>query len=250
MMTGILLWKEKTPGVRQKAVTLREIRILHLRMLCAEVLREERTPEALLRRRVLAAAKKLRKAGVHMVVLPEDLPGDFLPERMGLQRVSTVPLRQMIAADWVRLELRKKNLLSAETRVAVSAPQLTGEVVRTVTELVLRHRYVLLDVPRGTEEFSRRLRREYGVSLLDGTDPRQMEKAEARVIFDQREEQRAENPVVLSLADESVPLPALLLPPVLESQLPAGADRGQLLALLLEAGALRPGQVALSTSAT
>ena len=36
---------------------------------------------------------------------------------------------------------------------------------------------------------------------------------------------------------------SFLLPPAMEERLPAGADRGQLLAALREAGALRPGQI-------
>jgi len=250
MMTGLLLWREKTPGTREKTVTLVEKRVLHARFLCAEVLREERLPEFLLRRRVLAAVKRLRKAGVTTVVLPEAFPQTLLSERTGLHPVSTVPLRQLIAADWVRMELTRRKLPDAGARVAVSAPVLTGEVVRTVTELVLRHRYVLVDIPRGTEEFSRRLRREYGVSLLDAADPQQLAKAEALVIFGSEPRQEVQNPVVLRLADEEMPLPELLLPPALESQLPAGANRGQLLAALLQAGALRPGQVSVASSAT
>ena len=248
MMTGIVLWKERNPALRQKAVTLREMRILHLRLLCAEVVREARTPEVVLRRRLLAAGRKLRKAGAAEVILPEGVPAEITAERLGLQSVSTVPLRQMIAADWVRLELERKGLSAAGARVAVSAQQLTGEVVRTVTELVLRHRYVLLDVPRGTEEFSRRLQRAYGVSLLDGTDPQQLAKAEALVSFGGEESYA--NSVVLRLEDETVPLPQLLLPPTLEQQLPAGVDRGRLLAVLLRAGAIRPGQVSVAASGT
>ena len=42
-------------------------------------------------------------------------------------------------------------------------------------------------------------------------------------------------------------LPALALPPVLEEALPEGADRGQLLAALQEAGVLKRGQISLET---
>ena len=250
MMTGLLLWRDKTPGKREKAVTLTEKRVLHARFLCAEVLREDRLPEVLMRRRMLAAAKRLRKAGVTDLVLPDALSDSLFLERTGLRAVSTVPLRQLIAADWVRMELVRRKLPDAGARVAVLAPVLTGEVVRTVTELVLRHRYVLLDIPRGTEEFSRRLRREYGVSLLDGADTQQLAKAEAVVIFGSQPQQEFKNPVVLCLADESLPLPDLMLPPLLESQLPPGVDRGQILAALLQAGALRPGQVSVISAAT
>ena len=48
----------------------------------------------------------------------------------------------------------------------ITADALSGEVVRTVTELALRHRYLILKVPFGGEELCRRLRREYGVSIV------------------------------------------------------------------------------------
>ena len=44
--------------------------------------------------------------------------------------------------------------------MAVCAAQMTGELVRTVTELALRHRYVLLDLPYGGEDHCRQLRKE------------------------------------------------------------------------------------------
>ena len=47
----------------------------------------------------------------------------------------------------------------------------------------------------------------------------------------------------LPLYDEQLPLPALLLPPSIEACLPKGVNRGQLLSVLWEHGALRPGQV-------
>lgn len=59
-------------------------------------------------------------------------------------------------------------------RVLVTANALSGEVVRTVTELALRHRYLLLTVPFGGEELCRRLRREYGVSVLLNPTAEQM----------------------------------------------------------------------------
>lgn len=245
-MTGILLWKEKVPGERRKAITLREMRILQMPFLCAEMLREERLPDGLHRRRMLAAAKKLGRAGVKEVILPVESGGEWLGGR--LEQVSTVPLRQMIAADWVALELGKQQIAAA-AQVAVAAPRLTGEVVRTVTELSLRHRYVLLDVPQGAEELGRRLRRQYGVSLLDGRQAEQRDKAQALVLF-APELREGRHPVVLRLWDTTQMLPPLLLPPVLEEQLPAGADRGQLLSALLRGGALRPGQICLGSGAT
>ena len=72
-----------------------------------------------------------------------------------------------------------------------------------------------------------------------------MESAGALVLFDARADLRRRNPVVLPVYDETAPMPPLYLPPALEDQLPEGADRGRLLAALLEIGALRPGQAAV-----
>ena len=213
-MVGILTWAEPRKG--QKGIRLEERHILRMRFLQAEVVKSPHA--AVLRRRVLAAGKKLRKRGVTQMVLPEEFP-----------------FREQLAK------------CVAGARVAVAAAALTGEAVRTVTELCLRHRYVLLDLPYGGEELCRQLRREYGVSLLLGPSKDQMEGAEALVLFDQRTDLSLKNPVALRLYDEEQALPPLTLPPGLEEGLPEGADRGQLLAVLREAGALKREQIALGT---
>lgn len=236
-MVGLLLWK--TPEGRQKSVSLREETILQMRCLRAEILRGPRTPDGVLRRRISTALKKLKKLGIDRVVLPEGFSPDTLPE--GMRAESTLALRQALAADWVRRELEEKGMRTAGAKVAVTAARLSGEVVRTVTELTLRHRYVLLDVPHGGEELCRRLRREYGVSVQLGPDRARLEEAEALVLFDPRTDLEAKNPVVVPLYDEQYPLPQLSLPPALEERLPRGADRTQLLAALLRAGVIRPG---------
>ena len=240
-MIGMLIWKE--PGKREKAVAVKERSILRVRFWCAEVLRGPKTPEAVLRRRVAAAGKRLRKQGVTRVVLPEEFAYGPQLEKWDLHPVSTLGLRRAIAADWVRWFLAEQGTPAAGARVAVSAEQLTGEVVRTVTELSLRHRYVLLDLPYGGEELCRQLRREYGVSLLLGPAREQLEGADALVLFDARTDLK--NPAALALYDESQPLPPVSLPPAMEEALPPGADRGQMLAALREAGVLRPGQIAV-----
>ena len=128
----------------------------------------------------------------------------------------------------------------------VTANALSGEVVRTVTELALRHRYLLLTAPFGGEELCRRLRREYGVSVLLNPTAEQMAEAAVQIAFDPVE---AAGGSFLPLYDEQLPLPALLLPPSIEVCLPKGVNRGQLLSVLWEHGALRPGQVTVRLEA-
>jgi len=240
-MVGLLVWAE--PKKRRNSIRLEERSLLRTRFLQAEVVKSAHP--AVNRRRVLAAGRRLRKRGAVQVVLPEGFALRDQLSKCGLRSVSTLALRRALAADWVRAGLTEKEQPAAGARVAVTAAVLTGEVVRTVTELCLRHRYVLLDLPYGGEELCRQLRREYGVSLLLGPDREQLEGAEALVLFDRRMDLSLTNPVALRLYDEEQPLPPLTLPPELERELPQGADRGQLLAALREAGALKREQIAL-----
>ena len=242
-MVGYLTWAEPQKG--RWSVRLEERLLLRMRFLQAEIVTSPHT--AILRRRCVAAEKKLRKRGVTQVVLPEAFPFREQLTKCGLRPVSTLALRRAIAADWVRADLAAKGQPVAGARVAVAAASLTGEAVRTVTELCLRHRYVLLDLPYGGEELCRQLRREYGVSLLLGPSKDQMEGAEALVLFDPRTDLSLKNPVALRLYDEGQALPPLSLPPEAEEALPHGADRGQLLAVLREAGVLKREQIVLGT---
>lgn len=230
-MIAMLLWTPPVRGKHQKSVEIREQMILHTRFLCAGVLRGARTPEAVLRRRVAAAAKRLKKRGAGQVVLPEEFS---FPEQLGeLRPVSTLPLRQAMAADWVRWALIRRGVPAAGARVAVCADTLTGETVRTVTELSLRHRYVLLDLPYGGEELCRALRREYGVSLLLRPSAEELAAADTAALFAPR---KVPTETALPVYDEKCPLPPLFLPPALEEQLPAGVNREQLLTVLRERG--------------
>ena len=136
-MVGMLLWKAPERGKR--SVFVRERSILHTRFLCAEVARGPKTPEAVARRRMAAAIRRLRKQGVTQAVLPEGFAYGELLDRGGVHGVSTLPLRRAIAADYVRWSLRERDIPAAGARVAVCAAALTGDVVRTVTELALRH---------------------------------------------------------------------------------------------------------------
>ena len=239
-MVGLLVWKK--PEKRRRSVELCERQILHVRILCAEILRGPKTPDTVLRRRVLAAVKRLQKLGIRKVILPEDFLWRDQLEQREIQPVSTVPLRQMLAADWVRWDLENRKIPSSGARVAVVCGGLSGAAVRTVTELALRHRYVMLKVPYGGEELCRQLRKEYGISLLLKPSQEQMESADVTVLFEKWGEGRVRGR--LPLYDETMKMPELSLPPALEDFLPPGTERNQMLTVLLEAGAIRPGQIA------
>ena len=215
-----------------------------------EVVRGPRTRPGTLERRMIRAAQKLRQAGVRYTVLPADYPPSQWPQRHGVGVVSTLSLRRSLAVELVRRITAERGLPPGSVRIAVTAGQMTGELVKTVTELTLGYRYVMLDVPYGGEELCRRLRREYGVSLLLQPSREQLEEAQVLVSFDRRTDLTGNNEAVVALYEgaESA-FPPLTVPPSVETQLPAGADRLQLLAALRGAGALAPGQISLSVPA-
>ena len=241
-MVGMMLWEPS--GHWTRPVTLKEVSVLHIRFLCARMAQDRRRNPLTERRRLRTAGKKLLRQRVEQVVLPAGASAEALPE--GLRPVETLPLRRAIAADWCGELLRFRGENPAGARVLITADALSGEVVRTVTELALRHRYLLLTVPFGGEELCRRLRREYGVSVLLNPTAEQMAEAAVQIAFDPVE---AAGGSFLPLYDEQLPLPALLLPPSIEACLPKGVNRGQLLSVLWEHGALRPGQVTVRLEA-
>ena len=101
--------------------------------------------------------------------------------------------------------------------------------------------------PTAPRALAAQLRREYGVSLLLSPAREQLEEADVLLLFDPRPDLKPGGSTV-RLYEETAPLPPLLLlPPAQESGVPAGLSRPQLLAALVEEGALRPGQIAIGT---
>lgn len=249
-MMGLIVWQQPGAGKRLRTVTAQETAILRVPFLQVEVVRGPRTRPGTLERRMIRAAQKLRQAGVRYTVLPADYPPSQWPQRHGVGVVSTLSLRRSLAVELVRRITAERGLPPGSVRIAVTAGQMTGELVKTVTELTLGYRYVMLDVPYGGEELCRRLRREYGVSLLLQPSREQLEEAQVLVSFDRRTDLTGNNEAVVALYEgaESA-FPPLTVPPSVETQLPAGADRLQLLTALRGAGALAPGQISLSVPA-
>ena len=242
-MIGFVTWSPTRQAVRAGETT-----VLRMRFYGTPILRGPKTAKLVLRRRAAAAAERLQKLGITRAVFPVDFPHLELFEKRGVLPVETGPLYRALAAEWLRCALEEKGMAQAGAMAAVCGDRLSGELVRTVTELCLRYRYVLLDVPGGAEELARQLRREFGVSLLLNPGEERLAAADAALLFAPRAERK--NPVVLPLYDGAVRLPVELTVPVLEDQLPAGCQKDQLLAALLGAGLLRPAQIILSESGT
>ena len=183
-MVGMMLWEPS--GHWTRPVTLKEVSVLHIRFLCARMAQDRRRNPLTERRRLRTAGKKLLRQRVEQVVLPAGASAEALPE--GLRPVETLSLRRAIAADWCGELLRFRGENPAGARVLITADALSGEVVRTVTELALRHRYLILKVPFGGEELCRRLRREYGVSIVLNPET-EREPASVHMAFDPAEAQ-------------------------------------------------------------
>lgn len=88
-MVGLLRWNQE--GRFLRPIPLREVNILHVRFLCADMSRGERMSAAAERRKLRSAGKKLLRQGIERVVLPSDVPADALPE--GLRPAGTLSLR-------------------------------------------------------------------------------------------------------------------------------------------------------------
>ena len=229
-MYGMIRWNDG----QKKSVILEQLTVLRVPFLCAHI--RSGGGEYLLRRRVRTGLRRLHKQGITSVVLPAGFPFIAEMEKEGISAVSTLPLRQEIAAGWIRRELAKEGKSIAASPIAVVAERLSAEVVRTVTELSVRHRYLYLSVSRGGEELSRRLRREYGVSLQLYPAGKIPENAAAVAAFTQIE---TACPITLRLYDQTQPLPPLTLPPNQAAELPEGMEQGQLIAALRRAGAVK-----------
>lgn len=235
-MIGFVAWTEEKAPRRAE-----ELAVLRMRFLGVSLRRKQNTPTAVLRRRAASTAKKLQKLGITRAVFPENFPYEAVFTKHGVSPVEVMPLYRSLAGEWLRAEIAAKGLSGAAT-AAVCGDRLTGELVRAVTELCLRYRYVLLDVPDGGEELARQLRREFGVSLILRPSAGQLAAAEAVLLFAPRPELRSN--VVLALYDGAeLPENVTLTLPALEDQLPSGCRRDQLFAALCGAGVLRAAQI-------
>ena len=221
-MIGMMI---RTPagGVRQKSVVLETRALLHLRVAWASVARGPRTPEALVRRRVLTA-KRLRKAGVTRLVVPEAFAYGEQLEKVGVAPVST----RLCGGRWRRIwhgrSWQGGTSPAAGTAGGGGRPALrragadrdgagAGKPLRAAG-CALRRRHPGQSAAAGVRRFPAVPTRQ------------QMEEADVLVLFAARTDLRRRDPAVLRLYDEAAPLPPPL-PPVLEGQMPPGLCRPQ-----------------------
>lgn len=229
-MVGVLELASRQKG--RKSMELEERRVLGARFLCAIV---AETPGLTKKRRLTRAVRQLEKQGVTALI---GAGSGSLPA------VDTLPLARELAAQLAEREMCRRGISGSSAQAAVFAAAPSGELVRIVTELALRCRYLLLELPWGGEDLCRALRREYGVAIQLNPGREAMAAADVTVLWD-RPDWSPQHGLPL-YPEGGITLPELALPPALETQLPPGWDRPTLLAALRQAGILRPGQITLA----
>ena len=131
--------------------------------------------------------------------------------------------------------------------MAVAADRMGYGLEKILTELALQNRYLVLQIPAGAEDFCAAMRREYGVSVLRTPTRRQMEQADALLLFAPVEGLVSRSPIQLHLYDGERVLQRngvhFGLPPKLRDEVEANCDFDQLLAVLFGAGMLQNYQI-------
>lgn len=237
-MFGYVEWTQENGRIAAE-----ETEILNLRFWSVAIPRKAGTPEFLLRRRCESAARRLQRLGVTRAVFPENFTQWDAFSKYGIRPTDPLPLYRALAAQLVQCALDSRTLSERTAVVAVRSDRLTMEVQQAVTELCVRNRYVLLDAPDRDGDLCRRLRREYGVPLVQTGDAEQLGRADVAVCFSPVADRGAGQTVLELYPGGVLPRGRLTLSPERETQIPAGCNRRQLLAALRIAGAVRTGQI-------
>lgn len=116
--------------------------------------------------RLHRAGKKLARAGVRRVLVPEEFRHWEKLENWGLGPVDPCPFLQANAASLSVAALRGSGRVPERSSVALRALKADRMVVMAAEELCAQVREVCIAAPRGGEALSRRLRWEYGMAVL------------------------------------------------------------------------------------
>ena len=194
-------------------------------------------------RRAAAAAARM---GVRRAVWPAEFPYGSEFARRNLPPVDPLPLYRALAPEIVLRRMTWLGIEPAAATVAVAAGRMTPELEELITELAMRIRYVSLMTPHGGEELCRRLRREYGVAVIEASSRAQLVRADALLQFDRLETFQAENPVWLPLWSGAAAQAGcgveLMLPPEMEE---VPCEKIQLMTLLFQGKILQKHQISI-----
>ena len=238
-MIGYIAYRED-----EKTWSVEEKNLLGLRLLCLTLPKGRR----LLGKHFAGrGARALGKMGVRQAVFPEDFPWGELFARRGVAAVDTLPLYRRMAPQIVKRRMADLGISPGAATVAAVGDNLTAEVEKILTDLALQVRYLTVSMKYGAEEFCHRLRREYGVSVLQRPTRSQLEEAQVLLLFAPREDLSCANPVVLRLYGGETELAsngvAFGLPVKLEGMVEPNCRRDELLSALLSAGMLQNDQI-------
>lgn len=215
---------------------------------CVQICRRERTPELLLRHRAANAAKRLSRMGVSQAVFPEQFSFQNIFSRRGIFPIDLLPLYRSVTAKLADSVMKSRGLSNRTAVLALYGRTMSSELERAVTELCIHNRYVMLDAPDPEGKLCRRLRREYGVSLVLTENANQLMSADLLILFDSREDLGEENAekILPLYPGAELPVPELCLP---GQKIPNDCCRPQFFAALYELGVIRPGQLEVSACA-
>ena len=177
-MYGYIVW---TKELRRPVVT--EWEIQQLRFRCVAIPLRKGIPRFIQRRLVSRAAGLLHKEGVARAVFPKAFPWLDIFAEYHVFPADPMVMCRALAAELVQTRLHARGQTGKGVLVAVCTHRITEEVRRTVTELCIRNRYVILAAAERDDGFCRRLRREYGIPLVQTENPEQLAKAAVLVRF-------------------------------------------------------------------
>lgn len=123
------------------------------------------------KRRLGRAGKRLARAGVSRVLVPEGFEQWSLLERWGLRPVDPVPFLRFYAPQIVLAALERRGMAPRQATVALRGKRVDRDMARTAQLLCPLVRQVAVNAPKGGEELSLWLRREYGLPVQpDGAE--------------------------------------------------------------------------------
>lgn len=206
-MYGVMVWCQGVRG--EKRVRMERRRLIDVEVFWVWVVRGEKTPQKLLNRRLAQGCKLLRKQGVEEVALDLEIDQQVLVEG-GLRPISSVPLRRMLGVKLMEHQLQAQGIAPEEANVVIAGTRMDGQLVQAVKEMTLKWRYVMVDVD-GSDGLCQQLRREYGVSVRQRPGRSALHRAHVIALYAPRPDLPA-LPQMLSLYDQSEPLPTLSWP--------------------------------------
>lgn len=115
--------------------------------------------------RLHRAGKKLARAGVRRVLVPEEFQHWEKLEEWGLGPIDPCPFLRANAASLSMAALKGSGRIPERSSVALRALKADRTVVLAAEELCPKVREVCIAVPRGGEALSRHLRWEYGMAV-------------------------------------------------------------------------------------